>query len=379
MGTLGLYDEDSERYIHTVFNLEIMKFAAYYKKKREIVTLAPSFCPEKYTNFIYRKDYNDGIFPKNLIHIPNLSFGGLAFSNNQYIPQEIDIESVVPDVSIYESVSRRFNVSREKEELFNSMYTAAHCRLSLNGNSCWPALEKQFQDLNKKSMLFIHDYNLGSIKDDYEIVKDLLKGMKQYPLAARVASKFPIYIISDEQMLKWASLPSSSQFFTLCYDGVFPDEVLYELIKSGYGFNKKLEYNITKSCYDEQKFFEQILPQIFRQIIFSRSYRIKILLRYDEDFFKPRGWDKIINLFNSYAVSLYDSVSPEKLQKILRDDSLYSFVKRLPEKALLKSYPTDRARAREVFNLIREKNYELFSDFYECHQVQYQGGKFVNV
>lgn len=378
MGTLGLYDEDSERYIHTVFNLEIMKFAAYYKKRREIVTLAPSFCPEKYTNFIYRKDYNDGIFPTNLIAIPNLRFGGLAFANNHYIPQDIDIEMTPPDPSIYDSVKNRFSCSAEKEDIFHSMRVGAHIRLSLDGKKVWNQFNRQLHNLNQKSTLFIHDYSLGYIEDDYYVVKDILTHMKQYPQEARIAAKFPINITSNEQMIKWASLPSAAQFFTLCYDGVFPDDVLYELIQSGYGFDKKLEYNITKSCYNEQVFFEQILPQIFRHIIFSRSYRIKILLKYDEDFFKAQGWDKIINLFNSYMVSLYDSVSPEHFQKIIKDDSLYSFVKNLPEKATLKSYPTDRARAREVFNLMREKNYDLFTDFYECHQVEYKGGKFVN-
>ena len=72
MGIIGLYDADAEKYIHTVFNLELMKLSAYFKKKRDIVTMVPSFCPEKYTTFYYRKDYNDNAFPKNLTKISNL-------------------------------------------------------------------------------------------------------------------------------------------------------------------------------------------------------------------------------------------------------------------------------------------------------------------
>lgn len=378
MGTLGLYDEDAERYVHTVFNLEIMKLSSYYKRKREIVTMAPSFCPDKYTNFIYRKDYNDGEFPANLTKISNLQYGGLAFSNNRYIALPEEIECRVPDTSIYDFLKTRFCSSREKEELFRSMRTAAHLRLSLDGNTLWDKVDKQLGEINKKSILFIHDYTLGSINEDFEYVKEVLKQMRTAPIQPRIAAKFPIYITSGEQMLKWASLESSTQFFTLYYDGIMEDELLYELIQSGYGFGKKLEYDITNSCYDEKFFFEEVLPKIFRQIIFSRSHLTKISLKYDDDFFKLKGWKEIIDLFNSFAVSLFDSVSSEKLQKILADDSMYSFVKNLPEKAILKTFVTDRERARKVFSLIRDKNYELFADFYECHQVQYKGGKFVN-
>ena len=300
MGTLGLYDEDAERYIHTVFNLEIMKLSSYYKRKREIVTMAPSFCPDKYTNFIYRKDYNDGIFPANLTKIPNLQYGGLAFSNNRYIalPEEIEIQK--PDASIYDVLKKRFSSSREKENLFASMRTAAHLRLSLDGNNLWDKVDKQLSEINKKSTLFIHDYTLGSINEDFEYVQDVLKQMKTAPMPPRVAAKFPIYITSQDQMLKWASLESSTQFFTLHYDGIMEDELLYELIQSGYGFGKKLEYDITNSCYDEKIFFEEILPKIFRQIIFSRSHLTKISLKYDDDFFKLKGWKEIIDLFNSH-------------------------------------------------------------------------------
>ena len=378
MGTLGLYDEDAERYIHTVFNLEIMKCAAYYKNKREIVTLAPSFCPDKYSNFIYRKDYNDGDFPANLSNIPNLRFGGLAFSNNNYISLNEKIEATVPDTSIYEATKRRFSSSGLWEDMYITMRSAAHLRLSLDGINIWSNFEKQLDNPKKYNTLFLHDYTLGSIREDYEIVKDLLKQFKQNPNEARIAAKFPIQVTSEQQMLNWASIPSSFNFFTLAYNGIIPDEVIYELAQHNYSFGKKLEYDITSACYNEENFFNKVLPQIFKQVIFSRSHRLKISLKYDEDFFKEKGWNKIIDLFNSYAVSLYDSVSKEKLKLILRDDSLYSFVKKMPEKATLKTYITDRSKAREVFNLIREKNYDLFTDFYECHQVEFIGGKFIN-
>ena len=90
--SIGLYDADFFTYHQTIFNLEIMKLSTYYKKKREITIMAPSFSPERYTHFFYRKDFNDGVFPKELTQYDNISYGGFAFSNNKYIPLPEEIE-----------------------------------------------------------------------------------------------------------------------------------------------------------------------------------------------------------------------------------------------------------------------------------------------
>lgn len=66
-----------------------MKLSTYYKNKRQIVNNISNFNPERYSQIIYRKDYNDGDFPAGLTS-DNISYGGLAFSNNIYIPLEMD-------------------------------------------------------------------------------------------------------------------------------------------------------------------------------------------------------------------------------------------------------------------------------------------------
>ena len=149
-----------------------MTLSAYFKKKRDIVTMVPSFCPEKYTTFYYRKDYNDNDFPKNLTKIPNLVYGGLAFSNNNYIPLDNNIEKMIPDISIYQPTKIRFCSSSEKEEYYNIMSNAIHCRLSLDGKTIWNDFSSQLPVIKTKSTLFIHDFNLGHIDGDYETIKE---------------------------------------------------------------------------------------------------------------------------------------------------------------------------------------------------------------
>ena len=41
----GLYDADLPYYPIPFYNLELMKLSSYYKRKREIVGLAPSYSP----------------------------------------------------------------------------------------------------------------------------------------------------------------------------------------------------------------------------------------------------------------------------------------------------------------------------------------------
>lgn len=43
--SVGCYDADMQKYVHVPPNLELMKLSAYYKKKGEIVSLAPVFKP----------------------------------------------------------------------------------------------------------------------------------------------------------------------------------------------------------------------------------------------------------------------------------------------------------------------------------------------
>jgi len=77
--SIGLWDADFMTYKQPFFNLEIMKMAAYYKQQNELVKLTTVLEPERYTKFFVRKDYDDGIYPKEFF-LPNVVYGGKAFN-----------------------------------------------------------------------------------------------------------------------------------------------------------------------------------------------------------------------------------------------------------------------------------------------------------
>ena len=359
-------------------NLEVMKLSAYYKKKGEIVVLAPSFTPERNTLFIYRKDYNDGEFPIQLTRTKNVQYGGLAFSSNVYVPLPREIEIMRPDTSIYSKMEDviKGTTSQHRNRIFQNMMTAEHCRLSLDGKTIWDEYPRQFKYLAAARNLMLHDYNLGAIEGGFEEVKKILSHARTDGWATRVGMKFPVQVNDGQSLLNWSTLNSNGVFYAVRYDGVIDDEPFLDWVgacreKSVYS---QMEYHITSSRYEPNEFIEKLLPKIFRQVIISRSYRIFFSLSYDEGFFPDKRWEDVIRLFNYYHNS-YANESISRYYNMIADDTLFNFAansQKVPEKYYGDVFNKDKIR--EIFVFVRERHPELFNDFYEC-SAKKLGGK----
>lgn len=378
MGTIGLYDYDMQKYIHVPFNLELMKLATYYKKKREIISLSPLLVPEKYSMFFFRKDYDDGVYSKKFTKYAtedNFHYGGLAFSNGIYAPLEEDIERCKPDVYIYDRYKDVFCNNLINKRTFNTMQRAEHLRLSLDGKTIWKDFEKQIQITSKTFTLFFHDYNLNEISDSFEAITDLINTMTKQVGGRRIAMKFPVQVNNGKDLLKWSSINCSAKNFSLQYNGVMDDGLFVEFIdKEMRSVSRQMDYVITASSYDENDFIEHHLTQIFRQVIYSRSKRVPILLKYEDNFFKDKRWEKAIDLISCFANSGF-GIEKDLYNRSIKYDSMFKFAKSLKEKPIYKIHKFSRQDARDVFQFVRERHYETFKDFYECHNVQLKGGK----
>ena len=376
--SVGIMDADMATYTLVPFNLEVMKLSAYYKKKGEIVVLAPSFTPERNTLFIYRKDYNDGEFPIQLTRTKNVQYGGLAFSGNVYVPLPREIEIMRPDTSIYSKMEDviKGTTSQHRNRIFQNMMTAEHCRLSLDGKTIWDEYPRQFKYLAAARNLMLHDYNLGVIEGGFEEVKKILSHARTDGWATRVGMKFPVQVNDGQSLLNWSTLNSNGVFYAVRYDGVIEDEPFLDWVgacreKSVYS---QMEYHITSSRYEPNEFVEKLLPKIFRQVIISRSYRIFFSLSYDEGFFPDKRWEDVIRLFNYYHNS-YANESISRYYNMIADDTLFNFAansQKVPEKYYGDVFNKDKIR--EIFVFVREHHPELFNDFYEC-SAKKLGGK----
>lgn len=368
--SIGIMDADMSSYTLVPFNLEVMKLSAYYKKKGEIVTLSPSFSPEKNTKFFYRKDYNDGEFPLNLLTSKNVEYGGLAFSNNVYNPLPLEIEKQRPDTEIYAKMEPiiKGTTSGARNKIFQNMMTAEHCRISLDGKTVWKDYPSQFKYLAGARNLMLHDYDLGAIEGGFETVQEILSKARTDGWATKVGMKFPVQVKDGKELLKWSSLNSNSTFYSLRYIGVMDDDTFNEWVSTcrQRAVYSQMEYHITAPWYDPNDFIENLLPKIFRQVIISRSYRVFFSLKYDEGFFPDPRWENVIRLFNYY----HNSYSGEPLSRyfnMIADDTMFDFASK--SQTVPKSYYGEvfnKDQIREIFAFVREFNYPLFKDFYEC-------------
>ena len=376
--SVGIMDADMSTYTLVPFNLEVMKLSAYYKKKGEVVILSPSFTPERNTKFFYRKDYNDGEFPLSLMTTSNVEYGGLALSNNIYVPLPREIEIMRPDTTIYEKMEPiiKGTTSANRNKIYQNMMTAEHCRLSLDGKTIWSDYPRQFKFLAAARNLMIHDYDLGTIDGSFEEVKKILAVARTDGWATKVGMKFPVQISDGQSLLNWSSLNSNSVFYSVRYNGVMEDEIFLEWVQQCHekAIYSQMEYHITPSWYEPNRFVEELLPKIFRQVIISRSYRVFFSLIYDEGFFPDPRWENVIRLFNYYHNS-YSGEPMSRYYNMISNDTLFNFAAN--SQTVPKSYYGEvfnKEQIREIFAFVREKHYPLFKDFYEC-SAEKLGGK----
>jgi hypothetical protein len=255
--------------------------------------------------------------------------------------------------------------------------TAEHCRLSLDGKTIWPDFTRQFRNLKEARNLMIHDYNLGTVANSFDTVRRLLARARTDGWATRVGMKFPIQVSNGQELLNWSSLRANSTFYSLRYNGVMDNDCFTEWVQRNYekANYTQMEYHVTDARYDENHFTTCLLPQILHQVIFSRRYRVSFSLTYDEGFFTDPMWEEVIRLFNFYHTSFLGETEAVFYKKI-EDDTLFDFAAHTMKRPY-GTYGKDAMtveQVRKIFEFVREHNYPLFKDFYEC-SARSLGGK----
>ena len=369
--SIGLYDADMMKYINVPFNLEIMKLSSYYKRRGEIVILSPTFSPERNKKFIYRKDYDDGTF-SDFTQYNNIEYGGLAFSQNKYIPLDLEIEKSKPDTNIYRKQERFFvgtNDPQKKKE-FNDMIEAEHLRLSLDGINIWKDYPSQFKNLDKTRNIFFHDINLNNIKGAPEEIKKILQYTKQDKKGVKIGVKFPIITKTDEDLIRWIGFTPNSNLFFWEHHGVIGDEAFLKFLENfrTSAKYKQFDYYITKNSSSENDFIKNYLLKIFHQVIISRSYRVFFSLKYDDNFFFDKNWEDVIDLFNFYQHSMQNIKIEGYIRKIAKD-TMADFAEKsveFPPSGYHGEKFMPRSKMKKVFQFIKKMSPELYNEFFTC-------------
>lgn len=379
MAIIGVYDADMVKYTHVPFNLDLMKLAAYHKKHYDIVTPITRLDLDKYSKVIYRKDYYDGTFDSEILLNDKVEYGGRAFSPEKHIYLGEEVESMVADRYIYEIFRPIYCDCATNAQIYQKLMMAQHLRLSPQGEVLWDNWKKQIDTSIKTNWFIFHDYDVGSIHKTTEVLdwiyKELPGKQKKY-----IGSKFPIQIYDDDSLIQWSQFYPMEFFYNLSINGLRSDEAMYQLIQLQK--NRKVSaqsfYNITYGMKTEEEFI-QILPTVYRQLIFFRMNRINLRLIYDDTIFSNPEWKEVLRLVQMY-VRQASTMKKAWFEKLYRFDSLLSFVNSFRENKhyVFKNLNLSKGEARDIFQFVREHSYELFRLFYECHTVELKGGKFVN-
>lgn len=355
----GLFDCDIHTYINVPFNLELMKIATYYKKKREIVSLSPYFLPQRYQHFIYRKDYVDSVsYP--IMQYSNIEYGGRAF-NSKYKPMAPEIEKCKPDTSIYSKYYEKFSKTKALAMAFRTMSDAEHLRLSLDGKTIWPNFETQLKHEYKAAGIFLHDYDLGKVGGARDVIRDLIQWYSPVKTGRRIGMKFPVQISTSDDLINWTEFKPMGLYHSVQYNGLADSRALRQFFAliDGTSLGHQFTYNPTEGI-DPIEFQDTGIVQLYRQIVYLRSKKQKILLKYAGDFFTDINWQFVMDLI----IRFFEEPFTRRRKYDVNKDTMFNFVSHLPDE-LDGKHSLCKNDARHIFNFVRENNYQLFKDFYE--------------
>lgn len=381
MATVGIWDADFFSGGEVLPNLECAKLSAYFKRKRDITVISPTLSPERFTNFYVRKDLLDGNFPKELF-LPNVTFGGLAFSKNIYVPMETAIEKMVPDFSGYERFSNNFGTTQSSKIFFKKIIRSANVRFSTNGNDINPWLKKEDYLDQYTPGIFIHDHELTKIPGILETIKDWSNSRKtletEEPYPYPVGVKHPIQVYSEEQLFDWIKLPFISGHYTIQYNGILSDEACAKLVSQSETKHIIFLYK-TDSCYSsENDFLKNYLLKIYTQCLYFRNNGLKFSLTFEDNFLFRPELENLIYFLNLF----FYSTTMEYERK-----TLLGYCKKLKNQSKILGMSYDKnfrgkeinlLQIREFFQLIREIDYEIFSAFYEYNDIIYDNRRLIN-
>lgn len=169
---IGLLDCEAILYPRSFFpNLDIMKLAAYHKKKRDYTTLILDI--EKMTRFdtiYFRKEKNDGRYPPGLLVDPRCKYGGSSFTGGKYISLGKEVEDVIPDISIYDKFFK-YKMDYGLEKTVDSWRRSHFMRFSTNGVDYDLPLN-MYNDGMRRGRNYVYDKNLLDLTDVIEDLQD---------------------------------------------------------------------------------------------------------------------------------------------------------------------------------------------------------------
>lgn len=364
--SVGILDADLYQHGAVPFNLDVMKLSSYYKKNRELVSLTPYFCPEKYSKYIVRKDIYDDDFRGFDFSKSKIEYGGLGFSSGKYIPLDYEVERSIPDINIYSRMEKYYSENTDNKRLFEMMLNAKHIRLSIDGKNIWEDCFKYTNQVQNFHSLFIHDIDLVNLQGARQFILDNLPYEKIY-----IQNKFPIVTRTDKDFYDWYVEMYMGICNTFQHYGILSDSNILEIVKGHKGRAERLEYFVVDYNTDIQDFVSNQLPHVLRQAVFLWNNQRTISLKYVENVLPEKEIERYLDLVNMYM----------KYSYLLRyEKTLYEFIKLLKwrSKKGFSNFGFSLGELRNIMTYIRDNCPETFELSYSLNKTIFKGEKIEN-
>lgn len=356
--SVGLYDFDfSQKISNNFFNLELMKLSAFYKKKREIVILSPSYTPERYSKYIVRKDDLTKVFPAHLLRHKNLEYGGRGFSSGRYIPLPEEVELMKADTSIYESFDEVKKWKNSARSIFHTLYNGCHFRLSLDEKTIWSKYSSQLYD-GSRSYLIVHDSNIGKINGAASVLKTLCyyhneprRIVFRYPI--RTESFEDLKLLFELQIAPWSGIIEKESPFGL--------ENIHELVERRPPINRFRIVKMVPLWANTETFFTEILPSYYDEAIYLTQKGFTYSIDYSNVIFdKPflKNFCTMLAQFFNYRIT------DDKTEKSFGQ---YMIMRGKQEKKHPIMTKTLMEDTRKAFRYCYDINYDFFKKMYQLY------------
>ena len=212
--------------------------------------------------------------------------------------------------------------------------------------------------------VIFHDYNLAEIDGAFELIRDNLNSLIAHAGGRRIGSKFPIVTTNEQDFINWYSLPAMGAYYYLQYDGIITPNIIPYIEKLHQP--EQVVINVTANTIYEQ-FISQDIITLFKSILDLRRVGIVFPLTYDKGFFADSRWVDVIDLicrFNNRFI--YERNNQDYFTRVAPYETLYSYVKKFVDDEKTYGYTTRRKdKYSNLFQFVRENNYDLFKLFYE--------------
>ena len=153
-------------------------------------------------------------------------------------------------------------------------------------------------------------------------------------------------------------------YYYLQYNGIITPNIIPYIEKLHQP--EQIVINVTANTTYEQ-FVNQDIITLFKSILDLRRVGIVFPLTYDKGFFADSRWVDVIDLicrFNNRFI--YERNNLDYLTRVAPYETLYSYVKKLIDDEKTYGYTTRRKdKYSNLFQFVREHNYDLFKLFYE--------------